>query len=51
MKESYTTIYDLLGTGKLPRKNNSYNTIHFKFQMIVMRLLSAFGRGGMVEIW
>ena len=38
MKESYKTIYHLLGTGKLPRKNDSYKTVRFKLQLIFMRL-------------
>ena len=38
LKESYTAIFHLLGTGKLPRKNNSQKIVHFKFQMIVVRL-------------
>ena len=37
LKESYT-IYYLLATGKLPRKNNSLKIVCSKFQMIVMRL-------------
>ena len=38
LKEFYATIYHLLGTGKLPRKNNSQKIVRFKFQMIVIRL-------------
>ena len=37
LKESYTTIYDLLGTGKL-REYDSLKIVRFKFQMIFMGL-------------
>ena len=53
MKESYTKIYHLLGTGKLPRKNDYQKIVLYKFQMIVYKITSqaAFRCAVMVEIW
>ena len=54
LKESYATIYHLLGTEKLPRKNNSWKIVRFievSNDCYEIASQDAFRRGVMIEIW